>query len=81
MDASAKGFAFVQLYAAYEFTVRGVVQAAIKLDNAHGHKMKEMAPSLLALYLDSELSALKDCGTRKVWDARLRIFSARFRMI
>jgi RiboL-PSP-HEPN len=78
VGATVRGLAFVQLYATYEFTVRGVVQVAIDSINAHGHRMNEIAPSLMALYLDSELSSLKDCGPRRVWDARLKIFERAF---
>ena len=66
VGATAKGLTFVQLYAAYEFTVKSVVQVAIDSINAHGHKMNEISPSLMALYLDGELSALRDCGPKRI---------------
>jgi hypothetical protein len=80
LAATAKGLAFVQVYAAYEFTVRGVVEAAIDSINVHGHRMREMAPCLMTLYLDNELKSLRDSGRTKVWDARLALFERPFPM-
>jgi hypothetical protein len=76
--ATAKGLTFVQLYAAYEFTVSSVVRVAIDSINAHGHKMSEISPSLMALYLDGELNALRDCSKKNIWDTRLKIFERAF---
>jgi hypothetical protein len=76
--ATAKGLVFIQLYAAYEFTVRSVVQISIDAINAHGHKMNELSPSLLALYLDGEMNSLRDAGRRNIWRARLRVLERAF---
>lgn len=78
LAASAKGLAFVQIYAIYEFTVRSVVQTSIDSINAHGTLLKDISPSLMALYLDPELSALKDCGIKNIWSNRLKIFQRAF---
>lgn len=76
--AAAKGMAFVQVYAIYEFTVRSAVQISIDALNAHKTRIRDISPSLLALYLDPELSALKDCGVKNVWGNRLKIFERAF---
>jgi hypothetical protein len=78
LAATAKGLVFVHLYAAYEFTVKSVVQTAIDSINAHGHKMKEIKPSLMALYLDRELTSLRDAGRRNLWNTRLHLFQRVF---
>lgn len=78
LGAAAKGLVFVQVYAVYEFTVRSTVQIAIDAINAHKTKLRDISPSLMALYLDPELSALKDCGPKSVWSNRLRIFKRAF---
>ena len=78
LAATANGLAFVHLYAAYEFTVRGAVRIAIDSINAHGHKMRDLSPSLLALYLDPELSSLRDVGRAKIWSARLKALDRAF---
>jgi hypothetical protein len=78
LGATAKGLAFVHLYAAYEYTVRSVVQVSIASINAHGHKMKDLTPSLLTLYLDPELTALRDAGRANIWNARLKVVERAF---
>ena len=64
LGAAAKGIAFVQVYASYEYTVRSVVQTAIDEINMHGTKFKDIAPSLMALYLDPELSSVRTSAKR-----------------
>ena len=76
--ATAKGLMFVQVYAAYEYTVKEVVRTTIESINRHRHRMRDISPPLLALYLDPELSSLRDCGRRHVWSARRAIFERAF---
>jgi hypothetical protein len=76
--ATAKGLAFVHVYAAYEFTVKGAVQTAIDTINSHNHMIKDMTPPLMTLYLDRELSSLRDIGMRNIWSARLALFQRIF---
>lgn len=78
LGATAKGLVFVQLYAAYEYTVRSAVQIAVESINTHRHRIQDMSPSLLALYLDSELKSLQNCGERNIWSARLKVFDRAF---
>jgi hypothetical protein len=70
----AKGLAFVQVYAIYEFTVSSVVRLAVQGVASHSHKWGELRPSLLALFLDPQLESLKMCGAKYVWEKRLEIF-------
>ncbi len=76
--ATARGLVFVQVYAAYEHAVNGVVRISIDSINAHKHKMKEISHSLLALYLDSEFHSLRDSGRRNIWRARLNVLNRAF---
>ena len=78
LAATAKGLMFIQVYAAYEYTVKGVVRTAIESINSHRHRMIDISPPLLTLYLDPELSSLRDCGRRHVWSARRAIFERAF---
>jgi RiboL-PSP-HEPN len=78
LDAAARGMAFVQIYAIYEYAVKSIVQTAIDAINAHKTKMKDVSPALLTLFLDPELSGVRDCGERNVWTKRLEIFSRAF---
>lgn len=76
--ATAKGLMFVQVYAVYEFTVCSVVRTAINVIKGHNHKIEDMAPSLLSLFLDPELKAVRDSGTEKLWENRIRLFERAF---
>ncbi len=46
--------------------------------NAHQHRVRDMTPALMTLYLDRELSSLRDTGLRNVWAARLSLFQRIF---
>ena len=74
----AKGMIFVQVYAAYEYTVKTAVQAAIDAINAHNTVMDDLLPTMFAIYLNPELSSLRDVGNKNVWDARLKLFERAF---
>src|SRR5438552_5565975 len=67
IEQTAKGLAFVQMYAAYEYTARAVVRTAIDAITAHGHRTQDLIPSLIALFLDSELTGLRDCSRANIW--------------
>lgn len=75
---AAKGMIFVQVYAAYEYTVKSVVRTAIDAINAHETKMNDMRPTILAIYLHPELTSLRDIGEKSVWEARLALFDKAF---
>jgi hypothetical protein len=54
----ARGLAFVQMYAVYEYTVCTVFQTAVDVLVTHKHSTKKLTPSLMALFLDPELQSL-----------------------
>jgi MAE_28990/MAE_18760-like HEPN len=70
----AKGLVFVQLYAVYEYTVKSAVQTAIDSINAFGYKMKDIKPSLMALYLDPEFKSLLDASKKKGLERKAQDF-------
>ena len=72
--ATARGLMFVQVYAVYEYTVKSVVQVAIDSIKAHKYKMKDIIPSMMALFLDPEWNSLRDSGKKNEWENRLKIF-------
>jgi hypothetical protein len=76
--AMAKGLAFVQVYAVYEFTVCAVVRSAIESIKAHNHRLRDLIPSLMALALDPELSSLRDGADKKIWENRISLFDRIF---
>jgi hypothetical protein len=75
---TAKGLAFVQLYAVYEFTVTSAVQVAINALVAHCHKTKNLTPSLMALFMDAHLESLRNVDKKKMWKSRLNLFNEIF---
>lgn len=77
-EQTAKGLMFVQIYAVYEYTARAVVRSAIVAIAAHRHKPQDLLPSLMALFLDSGLSGLRDCPKRDVWERRIALFESLF---
>ena len=76
--ATAKGLAFVQIYAVYEFTVNSTVSVAIEAIKGHQHRLRDISPSLLALFLDPELRSLRDISPGKQWASRLELFKRAF---
>jgi hypothetical protein len=70
---TAKGLVFVQVYGIYEYTARQVTHLAITEIASLGHTFSDLRPSLLALFLDAELSAVRDCGDAKVWEKRIAL--------
>lgn len=73
---TAKGLAFVQIYAAYENVVFTGMQVVIDMISSHGHKTRELEPVLLAIFLDPQLRALRDCGEDGIWERRIKLFEA-----
>ena len=75
---TAKGLAFVQIYAVYEETIRKTVSEAIDSIKMHNHQLSELIPSLMALFLDSELSSVRNSGQRNQWHNRIKLFERLF---
>ena len=73
-----RGLAFVQIYGAYEYTVRSVANAAVSELASCGHRLRDLRPSLLALFLDAEFKSLRAVGEDKLWDRRLQILELAF---
>ena len=76
--AMVKGLMFVQVYAVYEFTVNSVVRVAIESIKAQKHKMKDISPPLMTLFLDPEFMALSDGGKKNTWGNRISLFERAF---
>jgi hypothetical protein len=71
---TANGLVFVQIYAIHEYTVHAVVQRAASAIAAHAHEYSHLRPSLLAMFLDGELSSVRDCGFDNLWERRIKLF-------
>ena len=74
LSQTARGRDFVQVYAIHEYTVKTVVQQSILAVIGHAHALKSLRPSLLALFLDPELTSIQDSGRDKIWAQRLQLF-------
>jgi len=75
---TARGLAFVQIYAAYEYTVTTVVQRAIDALVAHNHATKDLASSLLTIFLEPELQSFRTCNLKNEWNNRIALFQKIF---
>jgi hypothetical protein len=78
--ATAKGLLFVQLYAIYEFSVTGIVQAALLQFNSAGVSPDTARLELLTIILDQEFTAATDPGTRRerLWYKRIELLESAF---
>ena len=65
--ATSKGLAFVQMYAMYEFTLHGVVEASIDAVCQLGLTLGELRRELTALFLGNEFTSIRDCGAERRW--------------
>lgn len=74
LSQTARGLVFVQAYAIHESTVVNVVRFASEAIVAHSLTYADLRPSLLAMFLDAELSSVRDCGIRNLWDRRIELF-------
>jgi MAE_28990/MAE_18760-like HEPN len=70
MGQTAKGLVFVQIYAIYEYTARSVTRLAIEIVSQR-FKISELKPSLLSIFLDPQLKAVRDCSEPRLWETRL----------
>ena len=77
-QAAIKGLMFVQTYAVYEYTVKSVVRETIESIKAHKHRLVDLSPTMMALFLDPEWDSFRDSGRKKEWENRLRIFERAF---
>ena len=73
-----RGLIFVQAYAVYEYTVRTAIHQAIVEIAAKGHSFRDLKPSLLTLFLDNELQAMRTAGRRRIWETRIALMKRTF---
>ena len=77
-QAAMKGLMFVQTYAVYEYTVKSVVKETIESIKTHKHRLVDLSPSMMALFLGPEWDSFRDSGRKKEWESRLKIFERAF---
>lgn len=71
--AAARGMAFVELYALYEFTVRGAVHATLAAVAKSGVPVGKLPPSLLALILEGQWQSVSSSGRGHVFSRRIEL--------
>lgn len=69
--SAAKGWAFVHLYAVYEYTVRTALQVAIDAIISHERPFSDLKPSVLALFLDPAFTSVQQCKNTRLWEQRI----------
>jgi hypothetical protein len=69
-----RGMAFVQVYAAYEYTVKNVVRRAGESIAVHQHPLCSIKPSLMAMFLHPQLQSVQDSPRESQWDSRIALF-------
>lgn len=70
----SKGLFFVQLYGAYEYTVKTTVSKSIELINLKRPKLSECKALFLSLALNSQLDSIASVGDKK-WEKRHALFN------
>jgi hypothetical protein len=70
----AKGIVFVQVYAAYEYTVTSVFRSALDAIMSHKVPTESLTPYLLAVFLDPQIHSVQDSSATAEWQSRFRLF-------
>jgi hypothetical protein len=73
LSKTARGLAFVQIYAIHEYTVSTAVRHAAGAIAAHAYPFIRLRPSLLPLFLNAELQSVQN-SLRGQWESRLALF-------
>ena len=64
--ATCKGLVFIQMYGAYEYTIKSSVQAALLSINSKNFQVANICKELLCLVLDPLWTAASDVGRREL---------------
>ncbi len=75
-SATCKGLVFVQMYAVYEFTIRGSVQSVLASVKGDGTPPIDLCDEFLTLVLDAELTAAAKAGRPRLWEKRLALLAS-----
>jgi len=75
-SAVCKGLAFVQFYGAYEYAVRGSVQAALGALGSAGLEIRALRREMLTLILDPMWKSAGSSSPAHVWERRASLISS-----
>lgn len=70
--ATSRGMCFVQMYAAWEFTVKTSVAAALESSCKHGMPFAQTRLELTALLLHGDFKSISDSGRETFWKRTLQ---------
>ncbi len=70
----AKGVAFVEMYAFYEYAVHSAVKNALSALQVANLPIAALAPGLQALAMNPAMDSVRDSGARKRWISQLQVF-------
>lgn len=71
---SLKGYMFVELYGAYEYTIESCLTHLVSLINDSNTELKQLSPCVKSVALDPECRSLVDSGVKKKWGSRIALF-------
>jgi hypothetical protein len=73
--STCKGFAFIELYGTYEYTVQTAVQATLSSLRSDPVTIRQLRRELFSLVLDPHWTAAANAGRARIWDTRLSLIS------
>lgn len=71
--ALIKGMAFVQIYAAYEYTVKESVRATLLQLSKNAQATDQLIPEVSTLLWDSKWSSVQNSSRKNLWKSRLEL--------
>jgi len=71
-----RGLYYVQLYAAWEYSIENAVQATLRAINSHGIEKRHYVHSTLSWVLHPEFSSLSMVGPEKRWRKRKELLDS-----
>lgn len=71
-----KGLFYVHLYSALEKTVSQVAETTLSYVSASSRPLNEIRPSLLAVALQDQIKAIRDCGASRVLEKSVKLMKS-----
>jgi hypothetical protein len=78
VEQTAKGLSFVQMYAAYEYTVKTVFTTAVSVIVSHSHRIEDLTYPLMGLFLHGEFDGIRKCDRQNIFANKAKLFEALF---
>lgn len=78
VQKSIRGLWLVSLYGAFERSANAIVEAAIEEISSHRARSIDCMPPIQSIIHYPKIQAVKDCGSRSVFDKSVSLFNAVF---